>query len=266
MNERTAKLRRASLDAAPSISPERASLMTDFYQANEGKYSVPVMRARSFYYLCEHKTIYLGDDELIVGERGPAPKAVPTYPELTCHSLEDLRILDSRPKTSYAVSEECIQIYEEKIIPYWRSRSMRDKIFAAMTEEWHAAYNAGIFTEFMEQRRPGHTVLDDKIYRRGMLDFKRADRRNDRRAGFPGRYGGLRQAGAAQGNGHRLRRGDTFRLAPCKTGGGNGRYRRPIRSAKPNWKKSPMSARTCRPMRRAIFTRPCNTTGSAIWR
>jgi formate C-acetyltransferase len=173
MNERTAKLRRVSLDTPPSISPERASLMTDFYQANEGKYSVPVMRARSFYYLCEHKTIYLGADELIVGERGPAPKAVPTYPELTCHSLEDLRILDSRPKTSYAVPQECLQIYEDQIIPYWRGRSMRDKLFAAMSDEWHAAYNAGIFTEFMEQRAPGHTVLDDKIYGRGMLDFKR---------------------------------------------------------------------------------------------
>jgi pyruvate formate-lyase/glycerol dehydratase family glycyl radical enzyme len=173
MNERTAKLRQASLDARPSISAERAGLITDFYQANEGKYSVPVMRARSYYYLCEHKTIYLGQDELIVGERGPAPKAVPTYPELTCHSLEDLRILDSRAKTSYAVSEECFQIYKEKVIPYWHKRSMREKIFAAMPDDWRAAYDAGIFTEFMEQRAPGHTVLDDKIYHKGLLDFKR---------------------------------------------------------------------------------------------
>ncbi len=173
MNERTAKLRRESLDAPPSISPERASLITDFYRANEGKYSVPVMRAQSFYYLCEHKTIYLGEDELIVGERGPAPKAVSTYPELTCHSLEDLGILDSRPRMSYVVSEDCIQIYKEKIIPYWRNRSMRDKVFSAMSEEWHAAYKAGIFTEFMEQRAPGHTVLDGKIYAKGMMDFKR---------------------------------------------------------------------------------------------
>ncbi len=107
-----------------------------------------------------------------MGERGPAPKAVPTYPELTCHSLEDLRILNSRPKTSYAVSEDCIKIYEEKIIPYWRNRSMRDKLFAVLPDEWRAAYDAGIFTEFMEQRTPGHTVLDDKIYRKGLLDFQ----------------------------------------------------------------------------------------------
>ena len=173
MTPRTARLRQESLDAQPSLTAERASLLTDFYQASEGKYSVPVMRARSFHYLCQHKTIYLGECELIVGERGPQPKMVPTYPELTCHSLEDLRILNSRPKTSYAVPEECLNVYEEKIIPYWRGRSMRDKLFAALSTEWKEAYDAGLFTEFMEQRAPGHTVLDDKIYGKGLLDFKR---------------------------------------------------------------------------------------------
>jgi len=173
MNERTAQLRQKSLDAVPSISHERAGLLTEFYRANEGKYSVPVTRARSFLHLCEHKAIYLGNDELIVGERGPRPKVVPTYPELTCHSVEDLRILNSRPKTRYAVSDECVRVYETKIIPYWRDRSMRDKIFAAMSPEWIDTYEAGVFTEFMEQRAPGHTVLDDKIYRKGLMDFKR---------------------------------------------------------------------------------------------
>jgi formate C-acetyltransferase len=173
MTERTARLRQASLDESPSISEERAVLLTDFYLANEGKHSVPVMRALSFRHLCEHKTIWMGEDELIVGERGPRPKATPTYPELTCHSLEDLRILHSRPKTRYAVSDECRKVYAEKIIPYWRGRSMRDRLFEAMSGEWRAAYDAGLFTEFMEQRAPGHTVLDGKIYRQGMLDFKR---------------------------------------------------------------------------------------------
>jgi formate C-acetyltransferase len=173
MNERTARLRQASLDARPTISEERAVLVTDFYQAHEGRFSPPVMRARCLLHLCRHKAIYLGEDELIVGERGPRPKATPTCPELTCHSLEDLQILNSRPKTSYAVSEECMRVYREKIIPYWRGRSMRDRIFEAMAPEWRGAYDAGLFTEFMEQRAPGHTVLDDKIYRKGMLDFKR---------------------------------------------------------------------------------------------
>lgn len=172
MTERTKRLRQESLDTGPELTPERAVLMTEFYQANAGKYSVPVMRAMSFMHLCRNKAIYLGDEELIVGERGPRPKVVPTYPELTCHSSEDLRILDTRPMTSYRVSDECIAAYEEKVIPYWRGRSMRDRIFQNVPADWTEAYDAGVFTEFMEQRAPGHTVLDGKIYRKGMLDFK----------------------------------------------------------------------------------------------
>jgi len=172
MNPRTEALRRHSLDTRPSISAERAVLLTRFYREHDGRWSVPVLRARAFLDLCEKKALHLGERELIVGERGPAPKAVPTFPELTCHSVEDLRILDSRPKTSYAVAPEVIEAYEREVIPYWRGRSLRDRIFATLPPEWHALYEAGLFTEFMEQRAPGHTVLDDKIYGRGLLDFK----------------------------------------------------------------------------------------------
>jgi pyruvate formate-lyase/glycerol dehydratase family glycyl radical enzyme len=173
MTPRVERLREMSLNTPPVLSEERALRVTEFYRENDGKHSVPVMRALAFRYLCERKMLSIGEDELIVGERGPAPKATPTFPELTCHSLEDLRILHCREKTSYAVSPACMRAYEETVIPYWRGRSMRDRLFAGMSEEWKAAYEAGIFTEFMEQRAPGHTVADGKIYRKGLLDFKR---------------------------------------------------------------------------------------------
>jgi len=173
MTDRTEALRRESLQARPALSAERAVLLTEFYQANGGRWSVPVTRAYSFLHLCKHKTLYLGDQELIVGERGPAPKVVPTFPELTCHSIDDLEILNARPKTHYDVDSECLRAYRETIIPYWRGRSLRDRIFTELPPDWHAAYDAGLFTEFMEQRAPGHTVLDDKIYSRGLLDFRR---------------------------------------------------------------------------------------------
>jgi formate C-acetyltransferase len=92
--------------------------------------------------------------------------------------LQDLDILNSREKISFAVSPQARQVYQDEIIPFWRGQSMRDLIFREMTEEWKAAYEAGIFTEFMEQRAPGHTVLDDKIYRQGMLDFQQAIERS----------------------------------------------------------------------------------------
>jgi pyruvate formate-lyase/glycerol dehydratase family glycyl radical enzyme len=172
MRGRIERLRQRSLDTHPSVSIERALLLTEFYQENLGKYAQPVLRAKAYEYLCANKTIYIGDDELIVGERGPVPKATPTYPEITCHSVEDLRILDSRPMTSYSISAEDIEQYEREVIPFWQGRSLRDRIFDLLSEEWHRAFSAGVFTEFMEQRAPGHTVGDGKIFRRGMLDVK----------------------------------------------------------------------------------------------
>ncbi|HIQ02704.1 MAG TPA: glycyl radical protein [Anaerolineales bacterium] len=178
MTERVARLRKQSLEAVPTLSAERALLLTEFYSQDLGPVSAPVRRALAFQYLMEHKAIYIGERELIVGEKGPAPKAAPTYPELCCHSLEDLNILNSRQKIRFVVSEEARRAYEEIVIPFWRGKSMRDLLFREMTEEWKAAYEAGVFTEFMEQRAPGHTVLDDKIYHKGFLDFKRDIRRS----------------------------------------------------------------------------------------
>jgi pyruvate formate-lyase/glycerol dehydratase family glycyl radical enzyme len=172
MNPRVTRLREQSFKAEPCISAERALLVTEFYKENYGKYSVPVLRALNFKNLCEQKTIYIGDDELIVGERGPLPKAVSTFPELTCHSMEDLKILGSRKMTRYAVSDETLKIYQNTVIPYWSGRSMRERVFSQVPDQWKLAYEAGIFTEFMEQRAPGHTTLDGVIYRQGMLDFK----------------------------------------------------------------------------------------------
>ena len=173
MNERVRKLRQQSVSAKPCLSTERAELLTEFYRsAAADTVSTPVARALAFRYLLEHNTIGIGDGELIVGERGPHPKATPTYPELCCHSLEDLDVLDSRERTRFAVSPQARQTYQDKIIGFWKGKTMRERVFAAMSQEWHDAFEAGVFTEFMEQRAPGHAILDDKIYRRGFLDFK----------------------------------------------------------------------------------------------
>ena len=173
MNERIRRLRQQSLDAHPVLSPERALLITEFYRNGQAEQvAVPVARARAFQYLLEHKTIYIGEGELIVGERGPAPKATPSYPEICVHSLQDLEILNTREKISFAVDEATRRATEETLLPFWQGRAIRDRIFAALDEDWKAAYDAGIFTEFMEQRAPGHTVLDDKIYHLGMRDFQ----------------------------------------------------------------------------------------------
>ena len=102
MNERIKQLRRESLEAVNRISPERAQLLTEFYKNHRlEETSMPMLRAQAFRFLLENKTICINPGELIVGERGPAPKAVPTYPEICIHSLEDLDIISSREKIPF---------------------------------------------------------------------------------------------------------------------------------------------------------------------
>ncbi len=179
MTERIAKLREESINKKPKITPERAILITRFYRSDIAyKVSPPVRRALAFKYILENKEIYIGEGELIVGERAPEPKAVPTYPEIIVHSLEDLEILNSRQKIPYAVDDYTKKVYQEEIIPFWKGRSIRDIIFQEMDPEWKEAYSAGVFTEFMEQRAPGHTVLGDKIYHKGFNQLKEEIKRS----------------------------------------------------------------------------------------
>lgn len=170
--ERVRRLREQSVSTKPYICTERAELLTDFYQSGGADtVSTPVARGMAFKFILENKTIVINDGELIVGERGSAPRATPTYPELCCHSIKDLEIANSRERTPFLVSESTLSSYRDEIIPFWKGRTMRERVFSAMSDEWMTAFEAGVFTEFMEQRAPGHAILDDKIYRRGLLDF-----------------------------------------------------------------------------------------------
>ena len=172
MNQRIEKLRQQSLMAVNRMSVERARLVTEFYKSIEGlDYSVPETRALVFKYILENKELCINEGELIVGERGPEPKATPTYPEVSLHSLDDLEMLDQREKVSFKVDDATRQLYDSTIIPFWKGKSNRDKLMSRMTPEWLEAYKAGIFTEFQEQRAPGHTVLGDKIYHKGINDI-----------------------------------------------------------------------------------------------
>lgn len=174
MNDRIRKLRDESVKSKEKISVERAKLITDFYKAKAPKnVSYPVLRAMAFKHLMENCSLPVEDGQLIVGVRGTGPKEVPTYPEICVHTLEDLETLATRKNMPFQVDEQTRNIYENEIIPFWQGQAMRDIIFESMTQEWKDAYEAGIWTEFMEQRAPGHTSGGAKIFKTGILDIKR---------------------------------------------------------------------------------------------
>ena len=172
MNERIQKLREISVNTPVHIDLERAKIETDFYKENDGKYSIPVMRAMTLKEYFSKKTLYLGDGELIVGEKGKDPQASPTFPELCCHSEEDMIVMSERELVSFKTTEEDRKLQREEIIPYWTGRSMREKLLSRMTPEWHDCYEAGMFTEFMEQRGPGHTCGGEQVFTTGYMEYK----------------------------------------------------------------------------------------------
>ncbi len=170
--ERTKRLREISTRTQPSVSLERALIETSVYEKYYGTVEIPVLRALNFKNLMEKRKLYIGEDELIVGEKGEGPQVAPTFPELCCHTVEDMTVMNDRKYINFKVKEEDKKLQQEKIIPYWEKRSIRHKILESMTQEWKDCYAAGMYTEFMEQRAPGHTVADGKIYEKGFLDFK----------------------------------------------------------------------------------------------
>lgn len=175
--ERVRRLREESLNTQPRLYMERAVLETEAYRKYEGTVSVPELRALTLRHFFAHKTISIHRGELIVGEKGDGPQSAPTFPELCCHTIEDMQIMDRRELIRFAVTPEDLRIQKEEIIPYWEKRSIRYRILNSMSDEWKAAYECGIFTEFMEQRGPGHTVGSNKIYQKGFLDYQEDIRR-----------------------------------------------------------------------------------------
>jgi len=173
MTDRIKKLRENSLNAVETVSSERGVLLTEFFAGGGADgLSIPMQRAKAFYYIMDKKQLCFHDGELIVGERGPKAKATPTYPEVCIHSEDDFDMLHNRPKVSFKVDEENRKLHKDIVLPFWEGKSHREKVMHYMAPEWHAAYNAGVFTEFQEQRAPGHTVLGKKVFGTGLNGLK----------------------------------------------------------------------------------------------
>ena len=169
---RVQALREQSEGTPPRLSLERAILVTEAYEQFEGQLSIPQLRAQTLLHIMTHKKLCINPGELIVGEKGDGPQTAPTFPELICHSIEDMRIMDARELISFKVAPQDFELQEQRIQPFWEKRCMRKKIMGAVSQQWKDCYTAGIFTEFLEQRGPGHTVGSEVIYNKGFLDFK----------------------------------------------------------------------------------------------
>ena len=80
------------------------------------------------------------------------------------------RLRERSENMPYRVDDQTAELYKTKVIPAWKGNALRDMIFDNLSGEWLDAYQAGIWTEFMEQRAPGHTAGGERIFASRLSD------------------------------------------------------------------------------------------------
>jgi len=130
--ERINFLREKLLATKPFVCGERARYITESYRASEGK-DPPTRRALALQHVLEHMTIYINDDELIVGNNSSGPRGSVVAPEyganwLDRELLDPNKAPDKRDQDRHLLSDEVKKELSEEIIPFWLGRTVEDRV------------------------------------------------------------------------------------------------------------------------------------------
>ena len=171
--ERVRRAVRRNLDAVPELFAYRALAVTRSYRESEGL-PLATRRAMMFERIMAEQPVLIQDGELIVGMKTPRPHGSPAYPEINCEwYARDLDTLASRDNTPFFVSEETKRLLRRDVFPYWRGRSVFDRIAEAVTEEMWEADRRGVIYNYFTSRSIGHiNVAYDKVLTRGVRGIR----------------------------------------------------------------------------------------------
>ncbi|USD63423.1 formate C-acetyltransferase/glycerol dehydratase family glycyl radical enzyme [Vibrio sp. SCSIO 43140] len=121
----------------PPICTERAVAYTKAYRENEDK-PVIVQRALALEEHLRTRTIWIDNDELIVGNQASKLRAAPIFPEYTVRWIEaEIDDLADRPGAGFAVTEEDKEVIHS-LTPYWRGKTVQDRCYGIFTQEQQA--------------------------------------------------------------------------------------------------------------------------------
>jgi pyruvate formate-lyase/glycerol dehydratase family glycyl radical enzyme len=134
ITERIAGLRETVLSAKPSVCTERAKIYTQVYKENEDQ-PVIIKRALALERTLREMTIYIDDNELLVGNHSSQHRAAPIFPEYAVDWLpEEMNELDKRPGDAFFITEEHkIELME--IAQWWKGKVLWDRGRALMSQE-----------------------------------------------------------------------------------------------------------------------------------
>lgn len=142
---RVERIKERFLGITPEICVERAKLITASYKETEAE-PIHIRRALALEKILHEMTIFIQEDELIVGNQATKARSSPIFPEFSCKWLEaELDRLEKRSGDVFLISEEKKQTLRE-LFPYWEGKTSNEMAAALMTPEAKDAQAAGVFT------------------------------------------------------------------------------------------------------------------------
>ncbi|MCR5784486.1 MAG: hypothetical protein K6G40_02445 [Eubacterium sp.] len=164
LTKRAEKLR-ANMITKPQICVERGRLLTESYKTTEGQ---PPMkrRGKALKYLYENISIHIEDGELIVGQQTSKVRGGALLPEISSEwIMEEMDSLDTRECDPYAPLSEEEKASLKEYIPYWRGKSLKDRITSMFSEDLmkfdHVAVSSIGFSE--NGHYFGHVAIDYRL-------------------------------------------------------------------------------------------------------
>ena len=133
MNERIARLRAKNLTQQPEICSERAQIVTRAYEKYKDLPPL-LLRAKTFEAIMQEMTIWIADDELIVGNQAKMAKGAPVYPEFSVDwIIKELDSFSTRTSSRFLLSEENKTVLRE-LLPKWQGRTTKDRALSIIPE------------------------------------------------------------------------------------------------------------------------------------
>ncbi len=183
--ERGQRLRNRVISAIPHICIERARLVTRSYRETEGEH-ILVRRTKAFDAVLREISVYILDDELIVGHMASLQRSAPLFPEFAVQWIYDeIDRFETRAQDRFEVPHEVKREFIQAIYPFWKGKTLSDRVYSCATGEIRLLrFAANVFNiSPHEEHGLGHVALDyGLVLEKGMRGIM--EEIDERRAGL----------------------------------------------------------------------------------
>ena len=158
---RVKKARERVLGTKPSMDLENARILTESFMKTEGEPWV-VRKAKAFREQCQRKTIFIQDDELIVGCIGSRIRGGILCPDACWPVLDnELDTISTRPQDPFLITEDDKKVFTDFVKPYWKGKSLYEAWQARMPEDVRKLRDASvIYLDRRLLRGPGEVTVN----------------------------------------------------------------------------------------------------------